>query len=116
MLKTALCLLILIDAERIHFFESLRLKLEKTAQDDYQRFTMACHNARTSFEQKYPVLPEMESTKVNDLQALPVDNQAKQLLPKGWKHVTPLQCRGDGNCLYRYVANMHCVWPHSQLG
>ena len=28
------------------------------------------------------------------------------MLPDNWKHVCPVRCYGDGNCLYRYVYNI----------
>jgi len=40
---------------------------------------------------------------ISTLQSLPVDRYSKTLLPHAWKHVTPLQCYGDRNCLYRYM-------------
>lgn len=91
------------DAERLHFFASWRVQLENAAMDpaQYQSFMSVCHNVYALFAKKYPTIPEMELVDV--LQNLPVDMYSKQLLPQGWKHVTPLQCLGDGNCLYRCV-------------
>ena len=88
------------DTDRMFFFESLREMLEKSSQV-YERLFLSCVDVRSLIEQTYPELPQMESTSA--LQSLPVDMHAKTLLPEQWKHVTPLKCEGDGNCLYRYA-------------
>ena len=85
----------------MHFFERLRVKLELTAlySIDYEEFITACHAAFTKFDEQYPALPEIGIRGV--LRTLPVDISSQNLLPQDMKHITPLQCMGDGNCLYR---------------
>ena len=92
----------------MQFFESQREKLEEAARgtEGYGRLSSSCANAQRLIDQKYPELPQMNT--VSTLQSLPVDRYSKTLLPPEWKHVTPLQCIGDGNCLYRYL--YHSGW------
>lgn len=38
------------------------------------------------------------------------DAFSKTLLPSNWQNLTPIQCYGDGNCLYRYVYNIQIMY------
>lgn len=62
---------------------------------------LAVKKIRDLFKQKYPQLPYMADAGI--LEQLPIDARSTQLLPSEWRHVTPLTCYGDGNCLYRYA-------------
>ena len=54
-------------------------------------------------------------TDVSLLQNLPTDVNSTKLLPTGWKHLTPLECYGDGNCLYRYVSTNMLFYKANHL-
>ena len=86
-----------IDTERRKFFKSL---LHTRLQP---RGTNPCYkhvrNNSHVLTQKFPEIPHLDGIHV--LHQMPNHSLSASLLPKEWKHLTPLYCYGDGNCLYR---------------
>lgn len=80
----------------------LRPQLESVTKEPepYKSLSEACKRTFAEILSKYPHVP---SVKCSQIFSLPIDQLAKTLLPSEWKHLTPLQCVGDGNCLYRYA-------------
>ena len=75
--------------------------MEEAASHGYDNLLACCREKQLLFKQKYSQLPYMADANV--LQQLPTDARSAKLLPTEWRHVTPLMCCGDGNCLYRYA-------------
>ena len=93
----------IIIIERPIHFESMRQTLEAAAKIGVEELYSACLKVKGMIEDNGFRLPVLES--YESLSHLPTDEISKKLLPAEWKHVTPLQCLGDGNCLYRYESD-----------
>ena len=103
--------------ERVKFFTNLLKCMEKAASQGYSSLLACCQEKQLLFKQKYPQLPHMADANV--LQELPKDSRSAKLLPFEWRHVTPLMCYGDGNCLYRYatiISTFICPCSHWNTG
>lgn len=82
----------------------MRESLEAAAAIEFDELYLACVTAQKAIEDagfEVPIVQNKEK-----LVHLQEDAFSKSLLPSDWKDITPIQCYGDGNCLYRYG----CVW------
>lgn len=87
--------------ERHRFFLLMRETLEAAAVNGFDELYSVCVMAQKAIEDmdfKVPVMQNKEK-----LILLQEDAFSKTLLPSDWQHVTPIQCYGDSNCLYRYM-------------
>ena len=98
-----------IDLERNKFFQSSLCTLAEAATKGYLTLFGACKEQQISIEQMYPDIPRLEST--SSLHRVPIHALSESLLPNEWKHLTPLYCYGDGNCLYRYASHINITMP-----
>ena len=95
-----------LGTERGFFFKSQLKNLAHAASSGYNALLEACRHTQLIIDQSYPSIPHMD-TKYN-LQTIPTHQYSESILPKEWKHVRPITCYGDGNCLYRCVE--HCMF------
>lgn len=85
--------------DRISFFQSLLTVLNEAASKGYQSLHASCITAHEDTQQLYSEIPFLNN--VSSLQSMQRDAYSMALLPQECKHLIPLFCRGDGNCLYR---------------
>ena len=87
--------------ERVLFFQDMLKTLQQgSTSTTYDYFLSFCRNVKFLCDQHYP---DLHSDHHQHTYRYEVDADAKLLLPQGWKHMTPVKCYGDGNCLYRYM-------------
>ena len=98
-LNSILIIILKLYTERIKFFQSMRKTLEEAAVSGFCELYLACVAVMKSIQNSGFKVPFLESKEC--LLHLPQDSISKKLLPSDWKHATPIQCYGDGNCLYR---------------
>ena len=96
------------DCKRVIFFEEQLLDLQQASSKGYNALLDACIQSQLLFEKSFPSIPAMDINQHQSyLNAVPTDEYSKSILPQEWKHVCPIKCYGDGNCLYRYVFRVH---------
>ena len=88
------------EGDRIKFFESALKALYEAATKGYESLYASCVNVHDGMHQGYPDIPFL--TNANDLVNMRFHAYSKSILPRDSKHLIPLFCNGDGNCLYRY--------------
>lgn len=92
------------DKARVEFFRSLLWDLTKASSKGFGNLKMKCEETQASINTSYPTIPHAS---IAELQVLPEHKYSKTLLPHEQRMLTPLQCLGDGNCLYRFVTNLN---------
>ena len=85
-------------------FRSLLWGLAKASSKGFKNLKMKCEETQALINASYPTIPHAS---IAELQPLPEHKYSKTLLPHEWRMLTPLQCFGDGNCLYRFVTNQN---------
>ena len=96
--------LCLPDCNRVAFFKKQLLTLVHASSDGYHALLDACKECQALIDHLFPSIPVMNISQYQShIQTLPTDMYSKSILPEEWKHVCPMTCYGDGNCLYRYV-------------
>ena len=90
-----------IESDRINFFESTLKSLREAATKDYETLYASCVSVYDDMRQVYPDIPFLSNA--NGLVNMRFHAYSKSLLPCDFKHLIPLFCNADGNCLYRYV-------------
>ena len=78
----------------------MRKSLEAAAAIGFDELYLAYVTAQKAIEDTGFEVPVMQSKE--NLVHLQEDAFSKSLLPSDWIDVIPIQCYGDGNCLYRY--------------
>lgn len=79
----------------------MRETLEAASVDGFNELHSVCVRVQKAIEDAGYEVPVMQNNE--KLILLKEDAFSKTLLPSDWQDVTPIQCYGDGNCLYRYV-------------
>ena len=82
----------------MQFFRSLLTGLGEASSKGFGNLKIKCEETQASINTNYPTIPYVS---VAELQPLLEDKYSKTLLPQERRMLTPLQCFGDGNCLYR---------------
>ena len=95
------------ERDRNKFFESTLKSLYEAATKGYESLYASCILKHDVMHQKYPDIPFLSST--NELVNMRLHAYSKSVLPHDSKHLIPLFCNGDGNCLYKY--EIHTVLP-----
>ena len=93
---------------RSTFFEDHLKRLAHAAASGFDTLKQACKLTQSLVDDVYPSITT-NSSQLQQLQNVPVHQYSKSILPQGWKHVHPLTCYGDGNCLYRYMHNVNFI-------
>ena len=93
---------------RVSFFKKQLIALARATQNNgYNALLDACKQTQLLIDQSYPSIPAIDINQQQpDLQTISFDKYSKSILPDEWKHMCPITCYGDGNCLYRYVVVM----------
>ena len=90
------------------FFKKLLTNLAHAASGGYDELYRACKEIQARIDKSYPTLPLLNiKQQQSNLEGLSIDHYSKSFLPDSWRHVCPVSCDGDGNCLYRY-AQLSC--------
>ncbi len=90
------------DKRRISFFKETLTSLHRTANEGYPALQAQCHRVLSAIDTAYPALPAFVSTSV--LQLLRQHKLSKTWMPSDLPQtLTPVDCSGDGNCLFRYA-------------
>ena len=96
------------DDHRSTFFKDHLKRLAHAAAGGFDTLQQACKLTQSLIDDVYPSVTT-SSTRLQQLQTVPVHLYSKSILPQGWKHVQPLICYGDGNCLYRYSVQLNFI-------
>ena len=107
--------------QRASFFQSLRKNLEEAATEGYSQFQRSCLLASQRIKEQYSDVPFLQDCSA--LQSVRRDKYSTRFLPKPLSHITPLQCYGDGNCLFRYAPDIYiqayknpaCAYNHTKF-
>ena len=91
--------------QRASFFQSLRKNLEEAATEGYTQFQKSCLLASQRIKEQYSDVPFLQDCSA--LRSVRRDKYSIRFLPKPLSHITPLQCYGDGNCLFRYAPDIY---------
>ena len=88
------------DDYRSNFFKDHLKRLAVAGSSGFDSLKQACEVTQSSIDNLYPSIAT-RSSQFQSLSTVPVHQYSKSILPHGWKHLLPLACYGDGNCLYR---------------
>lgn len=89
------------DQKRNQFFQGLLAELGKASTDGYSMLKVQCNKIQSAIEKTYSLLPPIADTNLV-LQGLKEDSYSKTIIPPDAPaRLIPLQCIGDGNCLFR---------------
>lgn len=91
------------DSQRASFFQSLRKNLEEAATEGYSHLQTSCLLASQRIKEQFSDPPFLQDYSESVLQSMRRDKYSTRFLPKSLSHIIPLQCYGDGNCLFRYA-------------
>ena len=94
------CVFLCTEGNRINFFESTLKALHEAATKGYETLHASCVTIHDDIHQKYPDIPFLRNA--NGLLSMRFHAYSKSILPHEFKHLVPIFCNGDGNCLYRY--------------